>query len=60
MVEEEKQPDAPEPLHASIRMDEVEPIIGKRGKWFYVGWVAFWVVLLTVVLVFYVMANRLT
>jgi hypothetical protein len=47
-------------LHASIRMQEVEPIIGKRGKWFYVGWVALWVLLLLSILVIYVVADRFT
>ena len=45
-------------FHASIRMHEIEPILGKKGKWAYLGWVTIWVVLLTIVLVIYVVASR--
>jgi hypothetical protein len=44
-------------LHVTERMKEVEPILGKRGKWAYVGWVALWVVLLAVILIAYAFLN---
>jgi hypothetical protein len=52
------EPPTNEPEHtAAERMQEVEPQLGKRGKWFYVGWVALWVIVLAFILVAYALLN---
>jgi hypothetical protein len=52
------EPPTNEPeLHVTERMKEVEPELGKRGKWVYVGWVALWVIVLALILVAYALLN---
>jgi hypothetical protein len=50
-------PEGDSQFHVAERMEEVEPVLGKRGKWVYVGWVALWVVVLAVILVAYAFLN---
>jgi hypothetical protein len=56
---DEPRDDPPEdPLHYTVRMDEVEPELGRRGKWTFLLQVLVWVIVLAIVVIGYALMGR--